>query len=84
MTSWFSNHPNDLRRFNSVCRHCPGILPNGNRNETRDTSYYCSCCMVGLHPHSFQDFHKDKPEQFRANRPPLKSPHLRTQSGDQI
>jgi hypothetical protein len=74
------------RRFQSVCRHCPNVNQDGKRNSSRDTSYYCSCCMVGLHPQCFHEFHHGKPESYRAPRP-LKTrrvPNLEPQLQNQI
>ena len=60
--------PNDKRRFNSDCRHCPRTMPNGLKNNNRQTSFYCSCCMVGVHPNCFHLYHADKPESFRPSK----------------
>ena len=60
---------NDTRRFQSVCRHCPDRNPDGSRNACRMTTYYCVCCMIGLHPLCFEAFHKDRPEHYRPKKP---------------
>jgi hypothetical protein len=54
----------DVRRFHSDCRQCPRILPDGTRNNSRITSFYCSSCMVGLHPECFAKYHEGKPNTF--------------------
>ena len=59
---------NDNRRFRSDCRHCPRSLPDGSKNYNRHTTYYCSCCMVGLHPDCFLQFHEGMPESFRPRK----------------
>ena len=49
-------------------RHCPSSIEDGKRNNSRKTSYYCGACLVALHLECFHEFHKDKPEGFRAKR----------------
>ena len=67
--SRYPGRRNDNRRFQSACRHCPPNNPDGSRNHRRNTSFYCACCLIGLHPLCFKEFHKDKPEHFRASKP---------------
>ena len=56
------------RRFTSDCRHCPRDNEDGTRNHARTTSYYCSACMVGLHPRCFHQFHEGRPASFRPRK----------------
>lgn len=41
-----------LRRKTSCCRGCKSFNEDGSKNN-RDTSYYCTKCMVGFHPQCF-------------------------------
>ena len=51
-----NNNPNDLRAKRSDCRNCPNLGRNGSR-FSRQTSFYCSQCLVGLHPECFSAYH---------------------------
>ena len=57
------------RRKQGECRHCPAHTPEGKRNRSRRSSWYCGACNVALHPQCFHEFHLGKSEEFRPTNP---------------
>ena len=57
-----------MRKYRSVCRFCPAILPDGSKNFNISTSFYCKYCKVGLHPDCFTKYHQDKPDTFSPKK----------------
>ena len=73
----FDRNPGSRRRFAASCRNCPNLDASGNRNTSRQISYYCVECYVHLHPECFDDYHaniRSSQRQVRSCPPGTRGP----------
>jgi hypothetical protein len=67
-----TNDPHCLRRYRGLCVMCPHRSEGqkkGFKNGARGTHWYCSHCLVPLHPNCCAEYHANLPAQTQIPEP---------------